>query len=361
MSHDGSSTRPDGADDPSGSGTTFQVPVHGMTCEGCATTVRRGLSRLEGVEQVEVDAGDATATVTGSVTEADVRDRIVTMGYDLAPGDDDRSLSRRQLAGLVGVVVLVVALGLWAFLQVSGAVTGAGAADVQTTFSRASPVAFGLAFVLGLAAAFAPSSLAMAPAVMGAVMEGHAHSRRRAATLAAAFVGGVLVVDAVVGAVFAAGGQAAIAWLEARLAIWFGLMFLVLAVLALIMFRVWRPALPSIAPRLPRGDSVVGAFGAGIPFGLLACPSCTPVLLPVILGAVATGDPIYGGAILATFGLGRGLPLVAIGTSAGAARTARSLRPYVPVVERTVGVLAAMGAAYFLWAFALTIADRGLI
>lgn len=105
----------------------------------------------------------------------------------------------------------------------------------------------------------------------------------------------------------------------------------------------------------------MGAFAAGIPFGLLSCPSCTPMLLPVILGAVATGDPLYGGAILATFGLGRGLPLVAIGTSAGAARTARSLRPYVPVVEKTVGILLALGAAYFLWAFAITIGDRGLL
>lgn len=338
----------------------FRVPVHGMTCEGCATTVRRGLARLDGVDDVEVDPDGAMATITGPVSEAAVRDRIESMGYDLAPSEDE-SLSRAALGVLVVAAVVVVAGGLWAFLQVSGSVTGAGAQGVQATFRRASPVTFGLALVLGLAAAFAPSSLAMAPAVMSTVLEGHAHSRGRAATLSLSFVAGVLVVDAAVGAVFAAGGQAAIDWLEARLALWFGLMFAVLFVLALVMLRIWRPSLPTIAPRLSRPDSLAGAFGAGIPFGLLACPSCTPMLLPVILGAVATSDPLYGAAILATFGLGRGLPLVAVGTSAGAARTARSIRRYVPVVERTVGVLLVIGSLYFLWAFAITIADRGLL
>jgi cytochrome c-type biogenesis protein len=241
-------------------------------------------------------------------------------------------------------------------------VTGADAAQgIQATFERISPAAFGLAFILGLAAAFAPSSLAMAPAVMGAVLESHAHSRRRAAALATAFVGGVLVVEAVVGAVFSAGGQAAIAWLEARLAVWFALMFLVLAVMAVITLEVWRPSLPSFAPDLPDAGSVGGAFAAGIPFGLLACPSCTPMLLPVILGAVATGSPLYGAVILAVFGLGRGLALVAVGASTGAPRTARSLRRYLPVIEKTVGVLPAAGALYFLWAFAITVAGRGLM
>ncbi|MBW3665755.1 MAG: cation transporter [Actinobacteria bacterium] len=338
---------------------TLQVPVHGMTCPGCAKTVHQGLSRLQGVERVSVDAAAAVATVTGDVDEVTVRQRVTEMGYDLSPTDEDRSWSVLQLAGVVAAVVLFVALGLWAFTQVSGAVAGTGAA--QATFERVSPVAFGLAFVLGLAAAFAPSSLAMTPAVVGAVLQGHAHSRRRAAALAVAFVGGVLVVDALIGAVFAAGGHAAISWLEARLAVWFALMFLVLAVLAVIVLGLWRPSMPSFTPDLPAADSLGGAFAAGVPFGLLACPSCTPLLLPVILGAVATGSPLYGATILAAFGLGRGLPLVAIGTSAGATRTARSLRRYVPVVEKTVGVLLSAGALYFLWAFAITVADRGLL
>lgn len=226
------------------------------------------------------------------------------------------------------MVGIVVGAGVVVFTRVAGAVTSPdGAAGIEATFAAASPVAFGLAFVLALAAAF---------------------------------VGGVLVVDAAVGAVFAAGGAAAIDWLEARLAIWFLLMFLVLAVLAVVTLGVWRPSLSSFAPDLPRPDTVGGAFPAGVPFGLLACPSCTPMLLPVILGAVATGDPVYGAAVLGTFGLGRGLPLVAVGASAGAARAARSLRRYVPVVERTVGFLLAAGALYFLWAFGLTVADRGL-
>lgn len=349
--------------DSTGTAPSVAVAVHGMTCEGCATTVQRGLARLDGAQRVEVDREGGRATIVGDVDEAAVRARIEEMGYDLTAEADaaGMSWSPRQLAIAGALVAVVVALGLWVFLQISGGLTsGSGAARIEATFGQASLGAFGLAFVLGLAAAFAPSSLAMAPAVMGTVLEGHAHSRRRALTLSGAFVAGVLVVDAIVGAVFAAGGQAAIAWLEARLAIWFGLMFLVLAALALILSGIWRPRMPGFTPSASSSDSVRGAFLAGIPFGLLACPSCTPLLLPVILGAVAAGSPWYGAAILATFGLGRGLPLVAVGASAGAARTARSFRRYVPAIEKTVGGLLALGALYFLWAFAITVADRGL-
>ena len=291
--------------------------MHGMTCDSCADTVRRGLSRLDGVTHVEVDAGDARAVVTGDVDDATVRERVLRMGYDLTPVTT-RAWSTGQMTAVVGLVVAVLAAGTWIFTRVAEAVTGpSGAAGVESTFAAVSPAAFGLAFVLGLAAAFAPSSLAMAPVVMGTVLEGRAHSTGHAARQAAAFVSGVLVVDAVVGAVFAAGGAAAIAWLEARLAVWFLLMFLVLTLLAIVALDVWRPRLPGAVRDLPRPDTPGAAFAAGVPFGLLACPSCTPMLLPVILGAVATGDPVYGAAVLATFGLGRGLPLVVVGASTG--------------------------------------------
>ena len=350
------------ADDTS-TARTVTLEVHGMTCQGCASTVERGLQRLDGVTGVTVDESAGTATVTGGVDPSAVRERILTMGYDLDRTATAEPWSRRRIATVVTLVLAVVVAGLLVFTQVSGTVTAGGTAEaVATIVTSGSPAAFGLAFLLGLVAAFAPSSLAMAPAVMGAAVEGHAHSRRHTVGRAVAFVAGVLVVDAVVGAAFAAGGEPVIAWLEARLALWFGLMFLVLAGLAVIVLGIWRPTPPRLAAdRLPEADGLGGAFLAGIPFGLLACPSCTPMLLPVILGAAATGDPVLGAAMLATFGLGRGLPLVAVGASAGLARRARSLRQYVPTIERVVGILLALGSLYYLWAFALTVIDRGLV
>lgn len=330
-----------------------RVPVHGMTCTGCAATVRAGLADVAGVAGVQVRLDADEAVVTGAVGQLDeraLRDQVETLGYRLE-ADAGPERSRGKLAAAAAAILIVVVVGLAVFLQVSGEIDVAGGADqLQATFAEVSAVAFALAFVLGIVVAFAPSSLAMTPAVIGYVTGSHTRSTAGALRLATAFVVGVLVVDAAIGAAAALGGRAAIAALEQRLALWFALMVVALVALALVNLGVWRPRLPSYVPRLRhgRGSGTVGAFLAGVPFGLLACPTCTPLLLPVLFGAVATGDPVYGAGLVGAFGVGRGLPLVAVGVVAGAARTARGLSRWVAPVEKVVGVLLLLGAAYFL-------------
>lgn len=346
--------------DPAGPGESaggprkqVRVPVHGMTCNGCAATVRAGLAQVAGVADVQVHLDAAEAVVTGGAAPPDeraLREQVEALGYHLE-GEAGPPRSRGKLVAAVAAAAIVVVAGLAVFLQVSGEIDVAGgAAQLQATFAEVSAVAFGLAFVLGIVVAFAPSSLAMTPAVIGYVTGSHTRSTAGALRLALAFVVGVLVVDAAIGAAAALGGRAAIAALEQRLALWFALMVVALVALALVNLGVWRPRLPSYIPRLRQGHGggTVGAFLAGVPFGLLACPTCTPLLLPVLFGAVATGDPIYGAGLVAAFGVGRGLPLVAVGVVAGAAHTARSLSRWVAPVEKIVGVLLLLGAAYFL-------------
>lgn len=209
---------------------------------------------------------------------------------------------------------------MWVLAEVAGAVTSAeGATRVEATFAAVPPVAFGLAFLLGLAATFAPSSLATAPAVMGTMLEGRTHSSGRALALAGVFVGGVLLVDAAVGAVFAAVGgrrdrvaRCTAGDLVPVDASGPGRARAGHARRAALVTAELRPQL--------RGPIASAAFAAGVPFGLLACPSCTPLLPAVLLGAVTTGDPLHGAAILAGPGPGpgRGLPPVTAGPSAGA-------------------------------------------
>jgi cytochrome c-type biogenesis protein len=331
----------------------LRVPVYGMTCEGCASTVRTGLGDVAGVAGVEVHLDRNEALVTGegsALDEEAVRGRVETMGFQLTPPAAPGP-SRVRVAAIAAAVLAAVAFGAWGFQQVSGSTDlAAGAEQLRATFAAASPAAFVLAFALGVVVAFAPSSLAMTPAVIGYVTGSHTRSTGKALRVSAAFVVGVLVVDAAIGAAAALGGRAAILALEERLALWFAVMVVALVALALVNLRVWRPRLPSVAPRLRGGQAggAPGAFLAGVPFGLLACPSCTPLLLPVLFGAVATGHAGYGAALVAAFGLGRGLPLVAAGTLVGGVHTAGALSRWVPKVEKAVGVLLLLGAAYFL-------------
>lgn len=354
---------------PSTSGTQqFRVPVYGMTCDGCAASVRNGLSGLAGVSDVDVRLDDAEVLVTGEpdvVDEAALRDRVEAVGFHLEPPPEIPPRWRWKLAAVVVVALGAIGVGFWAFQQVSSVAEGAD--QLQATFAAASAAAFLLAFTLGVIVAFAPSSLAMTPAVIGYVTGSHTRSTTGALRMSGAFVLGVLVVNAAIGAAAALGGRAAIIALEDRLALWFALMVLALGVLAVINLGVWRPRLPSFVPRARAGEAggARGAFLVGVPFGLLACPSCTPLLLPVLFGAVATGNPLYGAGLVAAFGLGRGLPLVALGTLAGAARAAQALTRWVPRIEKAVGVLLLLAAVYFLvlfvWALTTPYEPQGFL
>lgn len=339
---------------PSDGMSVLRVPVGGMTCQSCASGVRTSLGQLAGVEEVRVDLERRFAEVRGEgrLDQTAVREALAAAGYE--PADSEQAVGPGTgwwMAGLaVGVGVL--AAGMLVFREVSATyLVGETISALNATFAAASAAAVGLAFVFGVVVAFAPSTLAVAPAVMGYVTATRTRSVRRAGMLAGAFVAGMVVVDVAIGALFALGGAAAMRALTARLPLWYGLLAVLLAGVGLVSLNVWRPRLPSFLPRPGPAGGPAGAFLAGVPAGLMACPSCTPLLLPVALGAAATGDPLYGAALMGAFAVGRGIPLVAVGSLSGAARTARRLSRWVPAIERTIGVLALAGAGWFGWAF----------
>ena len=61
----------------------IELPVSGMSCGGCATSVERALTRVPGVTSVSVDLEAAMARVEtdGSVARASLADAVVRAGY----------------------------------------------------------------------------------------------------------------------------------------------------------------------------------------------------------------------------------------------------------------------------------------
>ncbi|MCJ7512351.1 MAG: copper-translocating P-type ATPase [Anaerolineales bacterium] len=98
------------------------LPVLGMTCANCVSTVERNLKRLEGVSSVQVNLASERASVEFDPKRTDdkaIIDRIRSAGYDVALGeatlvlrrlDDDSDARRleRLLAGLSGVEAAAV-------------------------------------------------------------------------------------------------------------------------------------------------------------------------------------------------------------------------------------------------------------
>jgi len=73
------------------------LPVTGMTCANCVSTIERNLRRLDGVEQATVSLASERASVQYDPAKVDARrlvERVRRAGYDVALGDVSLAVSR---------------------------------------------------------------------------------------------------------------------------------------------------------------------------------------------------------------------------------------------------------------------------
>lgn len=66
---------------------TTVIPVKGMTCMGCVSSVKRVLGNISGVSQAEVSLEKAQATVSydaGKTSLQAIKAAITDAGYDVA-------------------------------------------------------------------------------------------------------------------------------------------------------------------------------------------------------------------------------------------------------------------------------------
>jgi|GEM_PF-350735 cytochrome c-type biogenesis protein len=333
----------------------LELRVGGMTCASCAAALEHGLSELEYVSAVEVDIERERVVVAGTSTvpEAEVRDRIRKLGYDVQrDSHDEKSSERGQIRALVWLGVAVVGVLIVSLLVTAAFgsyATGASLNRLKASFAEVSAVAFGLSFLFGVVVGFAPSTYAVLPAIMGYAVRSHAHGSRRAVAVAVPFVGGMVFADMLVGAAFGALGGVAVGFFSTRLPLWYAIATLALVGLALVNLKLWRPRLPRFVPRPATGAGA--AFALGIPFGLLTCPACTPLLLPVALGAAVTGKAWYGALLVGAFAVGRGIPLVALSASTGVLERIRAATASRMWMERATALLCFGAAAYFIKQF----------
>lgn len=111
------------------SSTRVQIPVAGMTCQGCAHTIENALARIEGVESAEVSYGARSASITFDPARiappelaARVASTLTPLGYrvpETTTGATDlprdvefaRTAEQRELALLRGAALAAAFLG----------------------------------------------------------------------------------------------------------------------------------------------------------------------------------------------------------------------------------------------------------
>jgi len=132
-----------------------------------------------------------------------------------------------------------------------------------------------------------------------------------------------------------------------------GAFALVFVVLALSMFGFYELQLPSsLQSRLAgasgqlHGGHFVGVFVMGILSALIVGPCVAAPLAGALLYISQSGDAVLGGSALFAMALGMGVPLLAVGASAGA--LVPKAGPWMESVKRFFGVLLLAVAIYMV-------------
>ncbi len=180
-----------------------------------------------------------------------------------------------------------------------------------------------LFFVAGLALSLTPCVFPMIP-ILSSVIVGHqGHATTRQAFVYSCvyvlFMALTYTLAGVAAGLFGANIQAAFQnpWIISA----FSLMFVAFALSMFGFFEIQFPAAIqnrlSLLSRRQQGGRLVGVAVMGVLSALIVGPCVAAPLAGALVYIGQTGDPVLGGAALFSLSMGMGLPLIAIGTTAG--------------------------------------------
>jgi thiol:disulfide interchange protein DsbD len=178
-------------------------------------------------------------------------------------------------------------------------------------------------FVGGLLLSFTPCVFPMYPILTGIIVgAGKDLTTKKAFTLSFFYVQGMAVTYTLLGIVVAlAGAQFQAIFQHPYVLIALSVLFIFLA---LSMFGVFNLALPSSwqnklnnLSNKQKGGSIFGVIIMGVISGLVASPCTTAPLTGALLYISQTGDVVLGASALYALSLGKGLPLLVLGSSGG--------------------------------------------
>ncbi len=207
-------------------------------------------------------------------------------------------------------------------------------------------VALALVFGTGILSGLSPCSLPTAVFVASWAGGTGKVSRRRTVTLSTAFVAGIVITLAVLGAL--AG------WLGYVLLYVRALNYVVAAIM--LLTALWLLKVIDFSSMIPvrewkeaRGSGIAGAFLLGVPFALTASPCTFPVTIGVLAYVAARGQPAFGAALMLAFAVGRSAPLWVVATFAGLVSRLQRVAQYQPVIMKGAGVVLIGVAGWLLW------------
>jgi thiol:disulfide interchange protein DsbD len=207
-------------------------------------------------------------------------------------------------------------------------------------------------FGFGLLLAFTPCVLPMIPILSSIIVGRGAHlTRTHGLALSGAYVLGMAVTYAAAGVLAGLSGAMLSAALQNAWVL--GSFAAVFVLLAGAMFGFYELQLPAalqtrlaVASNRLHGGHYAGVFGMGALSALIVGPCVAAPLAAALLYISRSGDVVLGGTALFAMALGMGVPLLAVGASAGA--LVPKAGPWMETVKRFFGVILLAVAIYLV-------------
>lgn len=221
-------------------------------------------------------------------------------------------------------------------------------------------------FVFGLLLSLTPCVWPMFPILSGIIAgQGSSLGKNRAFCLSASYVLGMAITYAIMGVAAGLSGSMLATALQTPWAL--AAMAALFVVLALSMFGLYELQLPAWLQSRLTGNasgrrSAAGIFGMGAVSALIVGPCIAAPLAGALLYIGQTRDVVLGAAALFAMALGKGVPLLVIGTSLGTLLPRSG--PWMQSVKNLLGVLLLAGAVWILSPYLpgpVTMAAAGVI
>ncbi|MEI6915993.1 MAG: cytochrome c biogenesis protein CcdA, partial [Armatimonadota bacterium] len=189
--------------------------------------------------------------------------------------------------------------------------------SIGAVISEATILAYLLVLAAGVVTSLGPCNLAMVPVIVAYIGGSSEIPRGRAVVMSSLFALGSAVTFTALGVAAALVGgmfgtaHSVLYYLVAAVCIAVGLSMLGAINLSFPQFSAG-----GIAGKIKQG--FLGAFLLGLILGIAGSQCGTPALVAILSVAMAKGKIAYGAALLFLYGIGRGVPIVIAGASAGA-------------------------------------------
>ncbi len=213
--------------------------------------------------------------------------------------------------------------------------------------SSFSLLGYALVFLAGIVTSIGPCNLSMAPIIIGYV-GGTEAGRSRSLALSVAFTLGTATTFMLLGLFIAAAGgifgtsQSILYYIAAAVCVALGLNLLG-------VFQLNISFGGNLLNRVRKAKGLGGSYLLGLVMGLVGSQCGTPILLVILSLAMASGQWLYGATLLFIYALGRGIPIIIVGTFTGLVTRMETFAKWSAALEKAAGIIIIAVGVYYAY------------